>query len=205
MYNEVTGIILAGGRSTRMGENKALLKIDNLTVIERVRNFMQSLFTKVILITNSPAAYNFLGLDTYEDIYKKMGPLAGIHSGLLNSATEKNFILSCDLLLMKKEIVDYIINYETTQPITVSKAEGYIQTLAAVYQKRCIGFAEKILYDNHKLVNEKNVLTLIKEAGAEIISIENHTAYNKNDFLNMNSKTDYQEILKILNRTHYYT
>ncbi len=110
MYRDVTGIILAGGRSTRMGENKAFLKIGNFTAIEIVRNFMQSLFTNVILITNSPAEYSFLGLDTYEDVYKNMGPLAGIHSGLLNSTAEKNFILSCDLLLMKKEIVDYIIN-----------------------------------------------------------------------------------------------
>lgn len=101
MYRDVTGIILAGGRSTRMGENKALLKIGNLAAIERVRNFMQSLFKNVILITKLPAEFSFLGLDIYEDVYKNMGPLAGIHSGLLNSKAEKNFILSCDLLLMK--------------------------------------------------------------------------------------------------------
>ncbi|MDP2210077.1 MAG: molybdenum cofactor guanylyltransferase [Bacteroidota bacterium] len=203
MYRDVTGIILAGGRSIRMGENKAFLKIGNLTAIERVRNFMQSLFTNVILITNSPAEYSFLGLDTYEDVYKNMGPLAGIHSGLLNSTAEKNFILSCDLLLMKKEIVDYIINYETSKPITVSKAEGFVQTLAAVYQKRCIDFVEKILSENQKSENpkkkENNLLILIEKAGAEIISIENHSGYNKNVFFNMNNKSDYKEILKILN------
>ncbi len=203
MYRDVTGIILAGGRSTRMGESKALLKIGNLAAIERVRNFMQSLFKNVILITNLPEEFSFLNLDTYEDVYKNMGPLAGIHSGLLNSTAEKNFILSCDLLLMKNDILDYIINYETRKPITVYRAEGFVQTMAAVYQKRCIDFAEKILSENqmseHPMNKKHNLLTLIDKAGAEIISIENHAGYNKNVFFNMNNKSDYEEILKILN------
>ncbi len=95
------------------------------------------------------------------------------------------------------------INYETSKPITVSKAEGFVQTLAAVYQKRCIDFVESILSENQKSENpkkkENNLLILIEKAGAEIISIENHAAYNKNVFFNMNNKSDYKEILKILN------
>lgn len=75
--------------------------------------------------------------------------------------------------------------------------------MAAVYQKRCIDFAEKILSENqmseHPMNKKHNLLTLIDKAGAEIISIENHAGYNKNVFFNMNNKSDYEEILKILN------
>jgi len=60
MYKDITGIILSGGKSTRMGDNKSLLKIGELTIIERVRILMKSLFDEVILITNDPADYKFL-------------------------------------------------------------------------------------------------------------------------------------------------
>ncbi len=91
MYNDITGIILAGGKSKRMGINKALLKIGDKTIIERTAGLMQGLFNRVLLITNSPNEYMFLGLEIYEDIYKNIGPLAGIHSGLVYSNYRKKF------------------------------------------------------------------------------------------------------------------
>ncbi len=71
----------------------------------------------------------------YEDIYKQRGPIAGIHSGLLNSTTDNNFIISCDIPLMTHEIIQYIIEYKTEYPITVCKVDGYIQQLAGKYSK----------------------------------------------------------------------
>ena len=56
MYSDITGIILSGGKSTRMGVNKSLLIIDGKTIIARVRDLMLSLFSKVMLITNEPEA-----------------------------------------------------------------------------------------------------------------------------------------------------
>jgi len=75
MYRDVTGIILSGGKSSRMGGNKSLLKIGDTTIIERVRDLMKSLFSDVILITNDPADYKFLNIPIFEDIFKHKGPL----------------------------------------------------------------------------------------------------------------------------------
>ena len=80
MYNDITGIILSGGKSSRMGKNKSLLKIGDKTIIERMCDLMKSLFTEIILITNTPDDYSFLDLTVYKDVYKHKGPLAGIHS-----------------------------------------------------------------------------------------------------------------------------
>jgi len=85
MYDDITAIILSGGKSTRMGTNKSLLKIDDKTIIERLRDLLQNIFEDVILITNDPDDYQFLGLPIYEDVFRHRGPLAGIHSGLKNS------------------------------------------------------------------------------------------------------------------------
>ena len=75
MYDDITAIILSGGKSTRMGTNKSFLKIGDKTVIERMRDLLQSIFKDVILITNEPDDYKFFGLPIYVDIFR--------HSALL--------------------------------------------------------------------------------------------------------------------------
>ena len=145
MYKNITGIILSGGKSTRMGENKSLMKLGDRTVIEHTLLLMQSLFSEVILITNTPDEYKFLNIPLFEDVYKYRGPLAGIHSGLLNSTTEENFVISCDIPLITKEIIEYIIKYDTTHPVTVCRADGYIQQLAGKYSKSLTPKIEALL------------------------------------------------------------
>ena len=66
---------------------------------------MNSLFERVIMITNTPEEYSFINIPMYKDIFEYKGPLAGIHSGLTNSSTEQNFIISCDTPLMKENMI----------------------------------------------------------------------------------------------------
>ena len=155
MYNDVTGIILSCGKGSRMGGNKSLLKIGEMTIIERVRDLMQSLFKEVILITNDSADYKFLNIPLFEDLFKHKGPLAGIHSGLTHSSTEQNFIISCDLPFITKEMIKYIVDYKTKKLITIAKADGYIQQLAGKYSKECAYEAEQFL---NKVLDRKSVV-----------------------------------------------
>ncbi len=71
---DVTGVILAGGKSLRYGRNKALVTIDGIPLIERVINVMRSLFRHLILITNTPGEYSYLKLPMQEDLIKGLGP-----------------------------------------------------------------------------------------------------------------------------------
>jgi molybdopterin-guanine dinucleotide biosynthesis protein A len=74
-YTDISGIILSGGKSTRIGTDKALLKFGNETIIERVANLMKSLFQKIFIVTNTISEYRFLNVQLYEDIDKHKGPL----------------------------------------------------------------------------------------------------------------------------------
>ena len=206
MYDDITAIILSGGKSTRMGTNKSFLKIGDKTIIERLRDLLQSIFKDVILITNEPDDYQFLGLPIYEDVYRHRGPLAGIHSGLKHSKTNINFIISCDLPFMTKEMINYLIEYKTDKLITVAKADGFIQQLAGKYSKECLSPAEKILKEqieneNRDVVQKKrkcNVLSLIDIVGAEIISAESLPFYSEDLYFNMNRTEDYNLLLNKL-------
>ncbi len=206
MYDDITAIILSGGKSLRMGTNKSFLNIGDKTIIERMRDLLQSMFKEVVLITNEPEDYKFLGLPIYEDIFWYRGPLAGIHSGLKHSKTDINFIISCDLPLMTKEMIKYLIEYKTNKLITVAKADGFIQQLAGKYSKKCLSPSEKILKEvvnneNRDAVQKKrkcNVLSLIYLVGAEIIPAEDLPFYNEDLYFSMNRTEDYNLLLNKL-------
>jgi molybdopterin-guanine dinucleotide biosynthesis protein A len=207
MYSHITGIILSGGRSLRMGENKSFLMLNGKTVIEHVIEKMRGLFSRVILITNQPNEYEFLGIEMFEDVFKFEGPLAGIHSGLVNSQTEKNFVISCDLPLMKKEMITFIVDHKTEKPITVTKADGFIQQLCGVYSQKCIPICEELLTkkeptpqhgSTHK--SKCKVLQLLEIVGSEILDAEKIPCYKDGMFLNMNEKAEYNKVVKRFNR-----
>lgn len=203
MYHDITGVILSGGKSSRMGTNKSLLKIGDQTIIEHTVDLMSSLFEKVILITNDFEDYAFLNIPMFSDIYTRKGPLAGIHSGITHSSTHKNFIISCDLPLMKPEMIHYLIEYPTNKPATISKAEGYIQQLCGVYTKECLIPAQKILqteWEAEKRHHDQKhrgckVLSMVHDVDAEIIDAESLPFYNKDLFFNMNKQEDYEYVI----------
>lgn len=201
MYSDITGIILAGGKSSRMGANKSFLKLGDKTIIERTVDLMKSVFANVIIITNIPTDYAFLGLPAYEDIYKLNEPIAGIHSGLLNSNTEKNFFISCDMPLMTKETIEFILNYKPAKPITVARADGFVQQLCGVYSKKVLPEISELINENNFKLSNKNekrickVLQLVKKLDAEIIPIETEFKdYVEGMFFNMNRPEEYKYI-----------
>jgi len=203
LYTDVTGIILAGGKSTRMGENKSFLKLGDTTVIEKVVDLMKSIFSEVIIVTNTPEDYKFLSIPIFEDIYKYKGPLAGIHSGLTASKTENNFVISCDIPLMTEEMIRFIVDFKTEKPVTVCKADGFIQQLAGRYSKIVLPLAEESLKDEAnelRVENQKHrkckVLSLLDKVGAEIIEADKLDFYINGTFFNMNKPDDYEKILK---------
>lgn len=205
MYNDITGIILAGGKSSRMGTNKSLLKLNGKTVIERVVDLMNSIFRKVIIITNTLEVYDFINLPKYKDIYSYKGPLAGIHSGLKYSNTDKNFIISCDIPLMNKKMIEYIVDYKTEKPITICKANGFIQQLAGIYSKSVLPLVENSLNASEEELRNADqkkrkckVLSLLNKAGAELIDAEKLAFYNEYLFHNMNKPEDYEKIKQLL-------
>lgn len=208
MYPGITGIILSGGKSTRMGQNKSLMVINGKTVIERVRDLMQSIFPEVILISNDPEEYSFLGLKIYEDVFKGYGPLAGIHSGLLHSSTRKNFIISCDVPLMTAEMIKYLVDYKTDKLITIAKADGFIQQLVGVYNRDILVAVKETLMsqlnnderNSDQLKRGCKVLSLVNTIGAEIIDTEKLSFYTPDTYFNMNKQNDFNFVKEKLNR-----
>jgi molybdopterin-guanine dinucleotide biosynthesis protein A len=207
MYDDITGIILSGGKSTRMGENKSFLKIGGQTVIEHVCQMMKSIFGKVIIITNEPELYQNLGVEIFTDIYKNVGPIAGIHSGLFHSTTERNFIISCDIPLMNADMIKSIVEYPADNEIVVPFADGFLQQLCGVYCRSLVPLIDEIIRaekfeetrDNIQVKRKCKVHQLVNFVDSTIIrDIVKLIGYTETAFLNMNSPEDYEKIRKII-------
>lgn len=124
-----TGIILAGGHSSRMGENKALLKIGGRTVIERIADQLASVSAEMIIVANNQEDYQFLGLPMVSDHWKGKGPLAGIHAGLLASNTQNNLIVACDMPFISVELGKILLKELDVRQAAVPEIKGRLHPL----------------------------------------------------------------------------
>ena len=198
MYKDITGIILSGGKSSRLGRDKSFIKFGDRTLIEITVGLMKSVFENVIISTNSINEYSFHNCPLVEDKYKNAGPLAGIYSALLNSQSEKNFVISCDVPLMNQQMIEYFIKYDSNKDIIISKASGYLQPLVGIYKQSVLPMILKLL---NQPVNQRNEIkknislhSLIKLANTEIIDITSLPFYTEELFFNLNTHEDLKKL-----------
>ncbi len=198
MLKDMTGIILCGGKSTRMKQDKALLKLGDRFVIEIVADVMKNVFSEVLLSTNKSEEYSFLNLQVIKDIYKQKGPLSGIHASLVHSPTEKIFLISCDMPLINIEMIKFIADYKSDKKIIIPKSNGRTHQLCGVYSKSLIRDIEEIISASGEVKHYKgSIYELIEKVSAEIVDVESLPFNKENTFLNMNSLEDY-ELIKMI-------
>ena len=141
----VTGVILAGGRSLRFGKNKALVKINGISMIEKISLMLGSLFQHLILITNSPREYSFLKFSMYEDIIKGIGPLGGIFTGLTVMPNNAGFFIACDMPFLNRPLIRHMVEMRKDYDAVIPRVSGKIEPLHGLYHKRCLPAVEKLV------------------------------------------------------------
>jgi molybdopterin-guanine dinucleotide biosynthesis protein A len=197
MYEPITAIILSGGKSTRMGTNKSLLKLGNKTLIEIVSERCKNLFSNTLLITNQPEIYSCLNLSMFGDIHLGMGPMAGLHTGLQNSKTEKNFLISCDVPFLDEEAIRFLIESSKDAHCFVPRASGYVQHLCGIYNKSLLPIIENLLTENSEQKEPQpkcKMGNLIKISQGIILDMEKeYPNYRKELFDNLNTPEDYEK------------
>lgn len=187
----MTAIILAGGKSSRMGFDKAFLKIDGIPLIKRQIKLLKDIFGKIIIVTNNPHRYRRKGIKVVRDIIPDKGPLGGIYSGLMASTSFHNFVVACDMPFMNKALVRYMVKKKGDYDVIVPKIDGRFHPLFAVYSKKCIPAIEILLKQGKlrisNLFPKVKPLFLLKR---EAERFDEHLF----SFTNINTKKDYYKI-----------
>lgn len=154
----ITGIVLAGGRSTRMGQDKASLPFGDDTFLAHSLRVVGSIADELIVVARSDQAWPGLApaVRVVHDPVENLGPLAGIAAGLDASTTEVNVIVACDMPLINPAVLRRLIELRGDADICVAVADGHASPLCAVYRTSVGTTARGLL-----AAGERRVMTLL--------------------------------------------
>lgn len=132
------GVILAGGQSSRMGTNKALLQLEGEPLVARLARRFTAWFPQVIVVTNTPETYAFLGLPMVGDRIPGLGPLGGLEAGLTTSRYEHAFFCAVDMPFVSEGLVRHMLALAPGHDLVVPVLGGEFEPMHAVYGKGCL-------------------------------------------------------------------
>ena len=148
-------VILYGGKSRRMGRDKAELIIEDRTFLEHIAGELEG-FEELILSLDSLEKYPEIKCKPVTDIYSDCGPMGGIHAALSACSSDALLVVSCDLPLFRGELGEYLCTSldENTDAVVPVTSDGRIHPLCAVYRKTTVQVFEKYLKaENYKILN----------------------------------------------------
>ena len=170
---DITGVLLAGGKSSRFGSNKALAMMDSKPLVQHVADLMSSMFPECLLVTNTPAEYEFLSLPMTHDRYRDMGPLAGIHAALLQISTPRAFVVACDMPSLSPALIRYLCSMdEQEDEVVIPRLEKGPEPLFGIYHTKSLAVIDSYLQKNEcqiirlleylqvRWVNEQEILLI---------------------------------------------
>lgn len=194
----MTGIILAGGKNTRLKTAKSFLKIGNETIIENIMTKFKSLFDEIIIVTNNPELFNHLTnhhlTKIVNDVIPDKGSLGGIYSGLVISKSKYNFVVACDMPFINGQLINYMKNNCDGFDVIIPKLKYGYEALHSIYSKNCIGFIKKQLQQNKLKIIDFFPQVKVKEINEDTIKQFDSKLVS---FLNINTNADYQQALGI--------
>ena len=141
----VTGVIQAGGKSTRMGGHpKALIELGGKRIIERIVDVLSSALGDLLIVTNTPDLYAFLGLPMVPDVFPDHGSLGGIYSGL-KAAEGDAFTVACDMPFLHPGVVKLLVARHGAADVVIPRVGDQLETMHALYGKGCLPHMEASL------------------------------------------------------------
>jgi molybdopterin-guanine dinucleotide biosynthesis protein A len=167
---KVTGVIQAGGRSTRMGGRpKALLELGGRRIIERVIAAVDGVLDDLLIVTNTPDLYAFLGLPMVPDVYPEGGSLGGIYTGLKSASGDAIFTVACDMPFLRREVVRLVVERAAGADVVIPRVGDQYETLHAAYQKSCLPAMEaRLLKGQLKIVGFFDEVRVMVVDAAEV-------------------------------------
>jgi len=180
--SSMTGIILAGGESTRMGKNKAFIEINGVRVIDRTVALFKEIFDDVLLVTNTPLDYLDLKVRAVTDLVPGKGSLGGIYTGLFFSSSPHAFFVGCDMPFLDKRVIQYFFSLAETADIVVQRTKDYWQPLHAIYSRNLLKPIERLLQQGELKIIKAYRGTKMREVTREEMEALDPDLYSLSNF-----------------------
>ncbi|MCC6689913.1 MAG: molybdenum cofactor guanylyltransferase [Bacteroidia bacterium] len=192
--HQITGIVLAGGLSTRMKSDKGLVELSGKKFIEHILDVLRAVpVDEIIIVANNPN-YDRFGYPVYKDIVPGCGPVGGIYTGLTFSDSPTNIILSCDIPFVTAELLHHLIAESKENSITIPIHNKNSEPLCGIYKKECVSVFADAVYKGHYKLQE--IVTLLN---TKQIDVTLQPYYTNLVLANINSPEELQNYKKLLN------
>ena len=185
MERDITGILLAGGKSRRMGEDKRYLVVGEQTLLERGLAVLRSIFEEVLVVI----AQDSPGLDVdariVRDLVPDCGSLGGLYTGLKEATTPYIFVVACDMPFLDQAVISQFTSRRTSADIVMAKLAGRLHPMHALYSKRCLPVIEQMVLARQlkiqEIVSRESLLVqYVTEADLVGIDPSGHSFQNVN-------------------------
>ena len=192
--DDVTAFVLAGGKSIRMGKDKAFLEFKGRILLARALELAAGV-AKDVRIVGDPSKFAAFGR-VIEDIYCEHGPLGGIHAALESSSTELNLMLAVDLPFVEPNFLKYLVSVagNANAVVTVPRASDGLQPLCAVYRRRFAEVAEQSLAQGKNKIDALFAAVETRILGQEQLS---GAGFSGRMFNNLNTPEEFQKAAKM--------
>ncbi len=193
----LAGVILAGGRSSRMGRDKAFLELDGRSIIERQLALLQRIFERRFIVADDREAYASLGVPVIPDEVKGQGPLGGVHAALSHVIAYHPglggiFILACDMPFVKEEMVRALAGLDGSEAV-VPSVGGRYHPLCASYALSCLPVVER-----HLREGKLDMASLVSGVNARILHQRELERIDPGlqSFLNINTLEEFKKAVQ---------
>jgi molybdopterin-guanine dinucleotide biosynthesis protein A len=186
MPEEITGIILAGGKSSRMGQDKSMMMFHGRPLILNAINIIQDFCDRVVISSDNPA-HGFTGCEIWPDEFPVQAPMSGICTCIRRSFTAWNIILSCDMPLVEPALFRHLIGECGDYDVVIPVHRLGLEPLCGLYNRSAVPLLESSM-----AIGQYSMQRLIHSANHKLIRIEPELDYYREDmFVNINTWEDY--------------
>ena len=182
---QLTAIILAGGNSSRMGEDKGLLDLNGIKMVEHVIKTLKEITDDIIIISNN-LEYKLFALPVFSDTISGKGPIGGLYTGLSKSNSEKNIVISCDSPFVSSNFLKKLLSISKDFDVTVPSYNNRIHPIIGIYNQSILETLEEQINSD-----ELKLMMAIEKLKYQIIEFSsNDKDIDPKIFSNINTKED---------------
>ena len=196
----MTVIILAGGKSSRLGRDKALEKIGGQYLIERVIDSLSQLRDDIIIVTATPNQLSDLNVEKVLDTYPRTGAKVGLCTGINASLSFYSLVVACDLPLLNIDLLGYLLDSASGFDAVIPRIDDKIEPLHAVYSKNCIP-----ILDEHISKGKLKISDLFNEINVRYVEVDEIERYDPQhlSLFNINSEANLKRAKAIIEKDRH--
>lgn len=193
----LSGVVLAGGRSRRLGRDKAFLRLDGRPLVERIIDTVGQLASEVIVVANEISLYESFEARVVCDFYPDKGALGGIFSGLRAAIHQYALVVACDMPFLSLSLLRYMRDLTAGYDLVIPRMGELTESLHAIYSQSCLPAIERQLMDN-----DLRIAHLFPRLRVKYVELEEIDLFDPDhlSFFNINSQSDLEKAKAIWRR-----